>query len=56
MRAVDLTQWQRIQLWWECEGELSLDLLTYYGVCSAIGLMQGYLIGDLIVSGIGAYF
>jgi hypothetical protein len=36
---------ERIYLWWVFEGELTLDVLTYYGLCAAVGAWQGWLVG-----------
>lgn len=47
----DLSAWQRFQLWAESDAaQLGMDLWTYYGLCAAVGLIQGYGIGRCIVS------
>lgn len=44
-----LTKLEHIQVWWALEGELTLDLLTYYGACAAYGLWSGWVLGNWIV-------
>lgn len=44
-----LTLWEELCLWWEFEGELRFEVLTYFGVCSTAGYLQGWYIGCQIV-------
>ncbi len=49
MQVHKLTRLDELKVWWELTGELQFDVLTYYGVCAAVGYLQGYLIGAQIV-------
>ena len=53
IRVRRLTEWEEWKLWYSFQGELALDVLTYYGVCCAVGYVQGYLIGGQIVRWFG---
>lgn len=46
-----LTRWEEFQVWLELERtQLGMDLVTYYGLCSVCGLVQGYSLGQVIIS------
>lgn len=49
MSAHKLTALDELRLWWTLEGELGMDLITYYGVCSIVGYLQGWLIGSAMI-------
>lgn len=49
MKIHKLTQLDELRLWWDLEGELQFDLITYYGICGMVGYLQGWYIGNLIV-------
>ena len=45
MSAKHLTLIDELRLWWEMHGALQSDVVTYYGICAAVGSVQGYLTG-----------
>lgn len=52
--AHTLTALDEFKLWWTLHGELGMDVVTYYGICSAWGAIQGWFIGLQITRVLGS--
>ena len=48
IRVHEFSKWDELQTWWVLKGDLTLDLITYYAICSAVGFIQGMWIGSKI--------
>ena len=51
-RVRTYTLWDEFLVWWELHGELDLELVRYYIVCSLIGWISGQQIGAWIIRGL----
>ena len=48
IRVHEFSRWDEFETWWVIKGDLTLDLITYYILCSAVGFIQGLWIGTQI--------
>ena len=43
------TDLEELKLWWILDGELTWELIGYFGVCSLYGFWSGFALGKLII-------
>jgi hypothetical protein len=49
IRVREFSKWDEFETWWILKADLTLDLITYYVICSAFGFLSGLQIGSLMV-------
>ena len=49
IRVHEFSRWDEFETWWILKADLTLDLITYYVICSAVGFLTGLHLGSLMV-------